>query len=290
MPTHEASATMATPLPLPPRDLGRWPTWSRALLSGSATLWLIITLAGQLFFAAYVAKVYGGSAMAGEYERWSKILPRGFDAKDPVGTAMLGLHLLLAVTWVLSGVLQLMPVLRRRAPQLHRWNGRAFIGFALVLAIGGLWLVWVRGGVVGDLSQHLAISVNALLILACATMAWRTARSRQFLAHRRWALRLFVVASGVWFFRVGLMAWMALHRRPLGFDPATFQGPFLTVLALSVYIVLPLLLLQLYLFAKDRGGIALQLSATLAIGVVTLTTTAGTLAAVAGMWLPRMAQ
>lgn len=288
MSTREAIATVSAPLPLPPRGVGRWSALSRAALSGSVTIWLIVTLAGQLFFAAYVAKVYGGAAVAGQYERWSKVLPRGFDANDPVGTAVLGLHLLLAVTWAVSGVLQLIPVVRRRAPHLHRWNGRAYIGFAVVLAMGGLWLVWVRGGVVGDLSQHLAISINALLILVCAAMAWRTARSRQFIAHRRWALRLFVVASGVWFFRVGLMAWLAFHRRPVGFDPATFQGPFLTLLAISVYVLLPLLLLQLYLFAKDHGGVPVQLTVAMVIGLATLTTTGGTMAAVVGMWLPRM--
>lgn len=288
MSTRESTAPITTTLPRHPQRSRRWSVWSRAALSGSAMAWLTVTLGGQLFFAAYVAKVYGGAAAAGQYERWNKVLPRGFDASDPVGSAMLGLHLLLAITWALSGVLQLIPAVRRRMPKLHRWNGRAYLGFAVVLAIGGLWLVWVRGGVVGDVSQHAAISINALLILGCAAMTWRTARARQFVIHRRWALRLFVVASGVWFFRVGLMAWLAFYRRPVGFDPATFQGPFLTFLAISVYVLVPLLLLQLYLFAQDHDSVPVQLVATLVMGVATLTTAGGTLAAVGGMWLPRM--
>ncbi len=201
---------------------------------------------------------------------------------------MLGLHLLLAVTWVLGGLLQLIPAVRRHAPALHRWNGRLYVVFAAVLAVDGLWLVWIRGGVVGDLAQHLAISVNALLIVGCAAMAWRAARSRRFGDHRRWALRLFVVASGVWFFRVGLMAWLAVHQRPVGFDAATFQGPFLTFLAVGVYVVLPLSLLQLYLTAKDRGGPAAQVGVAAVIGIFTLATCIGTFAATIGMWLPRM--
>lgn len=179
----------------PTRGPDRWETLSRAALSGSVTVWLIVTLAGQVLFAAYVANFYGGAAIAGEYERWSKVLPRGFDATDPLGNAMLGLHLLLAVAWVLGGMLQLIPAVRLHAPALHRWNGRLYICFATALAVGGLWLVWVRGGVVGDLAQHLAISINALLILGCAAMAWRAARLRLYGDHRRWALRLFVVAT-----------------------------------------------------------------------------------------------
>lgn len=99
---------------------------------------------------------------------------------------------------------------------------------------------------------------------------------------------MFVVASGVWFFRVGLMAWMAVHQRPVGFDADTFQGPFLTLLAFGVYVLLPLSLLQLYLTAKDRGGPTAHVGVTAVIGIVTLATCIGTFAAAMGMWLPRM--
>lgn len=288
MSRREASAAVAGQQVLPTRGPDRWAALSCAALSGSAKVWLIVTLAGQVLFAAYVATFYGGAAIAGEYERWGKVLPRGFDAADPLGNAMLGLHLMLAVAWVLGSMLQLVPGVRRHAPALHRWNGRLYIVFVAVMAVDGLWLVWVRGGVVGDLAQHLAISINALLILGCAAMAWRAARLRLYGDHRRWALRLFVVASGVWFFRVGLMAWLAVHQRPVGFDAATFQGPFLTALAFGVYVVLPLSVLQLYLSAKDRGGLALQVGVAAVIGIITLATCIGTFAAAMGMWLPRM--
>ena len=39
------------------------------------------------------------------------------------------------------------------------------------------------------------------------------ARSRRITEHRRWALRLFMAASAVWFFRVGLMGWTMLTGR-----------------------------------------------------------------------------
>tara|TARA_B100001105_G_scaffold179201_2_gene144570 strand:+ start:1903 stop:2841 length:939 start_codon:yes stop_codon:yes gene_type:complete len=222
---RETTAATTGHLPSQTGGTERWTSWSRAALSGSATAWLAATLTGQAIFAAYVAIFYGGAAIAGNYERWGKVLPRGFDAADPLGNALLGLHLLLAVAWVTGGVLQLIPDIRRSSPAFHRWNGRMHIGFAAMLASGGLWLVWVRGGVAGDLTQHLAISINALLILGCSAMAWRAARSRRFSDHQRWALRLFVVASGVWFFRVGLMAWLAVHRRPVGLRRRHVPGP-----------------------------------------------------------------
>lgn len=288
MSIRETTAATTGHLPSQTGGTERWTSWSRAALSGSATAWLAATLTGQAIFAAYVAIFYGGAAIAGNYERWGKVLPRGFDAADPLGNALLGLHLLLAVAWVTGGVLQLIPDIRRSSPAFHRWNGSMYIGFAAMLASGGLWLVWVRGGVAGDLTQHLAISINALLILGCSAMAWRAARSRRFSDHQRWALRLFVVASGVWFFRVGLMAWLAVHRRPVGFDAATFQGPFLTLLAFGAYVVLPLALMQLYLNAKDRGGAVARFGVAAALSMVTLAICGGTFAAAMGLWLPRM--
>ncbi len=43
--------------------------------------------------------------------------------------------------------------------------------------------------------------------MICAAMALHYALARNIDAHKRWALRTFIVVSGVWFFRVGLMLW-----------------------------------------------------------------------------------
>jgi len=66
-----------------------------------------------------------------------------------------------------------------------------------------------------------------LVIIVCAILAWRYATHRNFAAHRPWALRLFLVVSGVGFFRVGLLFWILVTRGPFGFDPKTSLGPFL---------------------------------------------------------------
>jgi hypothetical protein len=257
-------------------------------LQRSLVAWLAVALAGQAVFAAYVLGFYGRAALAGEPGRWNKVLPRGWVEGQTFDNAVLALHLLFTVVLVVGGALQLLPALRRRWPALHRWNGRSYLLAAAVLALGGLWLVWVRGGVVGDLSQHLAISVNALLILGCAALAWRAARERRFDAHRRWALRLFVAASGVWFFRVGLMAWLGLMQAPVGFDPKTFSGPFLTALAWGVYALVPLLVLEGVLRAQRSGQAAPQAAMATLMALLVLAMAFGTVVASLGMWLPRM--
>lgn len=137
----------------------------------------------------------------------------------------------------------------------------------------GLAMMWTRG-TAGDLSQHIGINLNAFVIVLCVVMAVRHARQRRFALHRRWAMRLFLAASGVWFFRVGLMFWLLVNGGPAGFDPRTFVGPFLTFLAFAQYL-LPLAILELYFHAQDRGGAATRYTVAAAIFLLTVATGVG---------------
>jgi len=256
-------------------------------LRASAGLWWAVALCGQLLFAAYVAMFYGGALLQGEPSRWNQVLPHGHMAGQPWGNAAVGVHLALTVLIILSGALQLLPQLRSRAPALHRWNGRLYLLGACIVSLSGLFMVWTRGAV-GGLSQHIAISLNGLLILLCAGLVLREALARRFASHRRWALRLFLLVSGVWFFRIGLMAWLLLHRAPVGFDPKTFQGPFLTALAFAQFL-LPLLVLELYLRSRDGASVAGRYAMAGALLLLSLLTAAGVFGAALMMWLPRMA-
>lgn len=263
--------------------------WATRLLRGAAALWMSIAIGGQLAFAAYVAGFYGRTALAGTPERWNQVMARGHVAGDTVFNAVLALHLGLAVAIVLGGAAQLLPALRRRRPGLHRWNGRIYLVCAVVLSLGGLAMIWIRGGVAGDLGQHLGTSANAVLILLCVAIAWRHARRGQWPAHRRWALRLFLAVSGVWFFRIGLMGWLALNQAPVGFDPDRFVGPTLTALAFAQSL-LPLAVLELYLRALDSRRSGPQWLAAVVLVAMSAATLIGTLAAVAGMWWPVLRQ
>jgi hypothetical protein len=264
---------------------GRTAAW----LQRSVIAWLVVAFAGQLVFAAYVLIFYGGAALAGEPQRWNDVLPHGWKAGARLDNGVLAAHLAFTIVIVFGGFLQLLPAIRRRVPALHRWTGRAYLGAAATLALGGLYLVWGRGGAAGDLPQHLAISGNALIILCCAALAWRAARARRVQEHRRWALRLFIAASGVWFFRVGLMAWIGVFRAPVGFDARSFSGPFLTALAWGVYVVVPLLVLEAVLRAQRASASApQQAAAAIGLALLTLVMAFGIVIATLGMWGPRL--
>ena len=259
------------------------------LLRTSATIWTGIALAGQLFFALYVSVLYGRPALSGDFAAWSKgPVARAWLPGQTVGNAAFGVHIGLAVLIILAGAVQLLPVIRRRWPTVHRWSGRSYLSAAFVTSLAGLYMVWVRGSAAGDLPQHIAISLNAVILVTCAAFAWRTARARDFAAHRQWALRTYLAAGGVFFFRIFLMLWFLVWQRPVGMDPDTFSGPFLTTLAFAVYVVGPLTLLECYLRAQRSGRPAVQLAVAGGLGVLSLMTIGGILGATMGMWLPRM--
>ena len=262
--------------------------YPQKLLNLAATTWFIVTTIGQWAFGVYIVAFYGTSTASGELERWNEVLPHGYVKGDWAGNLVVGLHVLLAAILVFGGPLQLLPFLRRSVPRIHRWLGRVYVTTAVIVAAGGFAMVWTRGAV-GDQIQHVSISIQTGYIIFFALLAWRYARARQFEEHRKWAMRLFMVVSGVWFFRIGLMCWLVMNGGPAGFDPRTFSGPFLSALAVFVYALpVPLLVLELYFYAQKTTRSVAIIPVALLIFVVTTLIAVGIFGAIAGMWLPRV--
>lgn len=262
------------------------PTRSRRALDISAAAWLGIALIGQLLFAFYLLRAYAAPTLRGDLQSWNIKLPHGYSPGDHWGNALVGLHLLFALLILVGGALQLLPPLRRAVPAFHRWVGRSYLMAAAVLGLGGLMLVWTRPAI-GGFGQHLGISLNALLMLGFAAVAWRAARARRIQEHRAWALRLFLVVSGVWFFRLGLPLWLMAWRAPVGFDPQTFSGPFLTALSFA-QTLLPLAVFELLRWAQrqPRRGPHRAMAATMAL--LCVITVAGIAAAFLMLWRPHL--
>lgn len=260
---------------------------SATVLRNSARSWFIVAVTGQVIFGLYIALFYGGAAMRGNFEAWNRGGSRHvWIHADAIGNSTFAIHMFSAIVLTLGGVIQLIPQIRERAPAFHRWVGRLYMLTAFSGSLAGLYLMFVRG-TVGDATQHFAIAMNAILIMLFAVLALRTAMNRQIAVHRRWALRLFMAANGVWFFRIGLLFWVLANRGPVGFNPKTFEGPFLSFLTFAQYL-LPLGMLELYLRARDSGGPVRRFAVAGAIAAFTLVTGIGIIGASMVMWLPRM--
>jgi len=254
-------------------------------LKAAARFWFVVTVFGQLMFAFAVASFYGLTALRGDFHGWSRFISRGYVSGDTLGNLAVVMHVGSAVGIMLAGALQLIPQIRNRFPAFHRWNGRIYMLTAVSLSIAGLYMTWIRGSV-GHIFQHLGRSLNAVLIMLSAAMALRYALARDFKTHRRWALRLFLVASASWFLRLMFFLSLLLFG-PVGFDPTTFRGPLLTFLSFASYL-LPLAVLELYLRAQDRAGTLGRMATAVGLFVLTLAMVAGVFAVTMAIWVPQV--
>lgn len=258
----------------------------KSVLKAAATFWFSVTAFGQWLFVLYILGYYGSLFWQRGLESLSEThLPNGFVAGDSLGNATVVSHLLLAAVIMGLGSLQLIPQIRAHFPVFHRWSGRLYVLTAVISSIAGLFIVWGRGTVGGPV-QHYAISVDAVLIIVFSANAVRHAIVGDFRLHRRWALRLFMVVSGVWFYRVSLMAWV-FFTGGAGIDFESFTGPFLDFLAIAQY-GLPLVVLECYFRTQDRPGARNQMAMATGLVALTLVMAVGIVAAAMGMWIPRL--
>lgn len=226
---------------------------ARSALHTAAIVWLVPALIGQWFFAYHVAAVYIATAFAGNFAAWNKVLFVGLVAGDFAGNIALVVHLFIAFVITIGGTLQLIPQIRNYAPAFHRWNGRLYIGIAFVTSLAALYMIWTRETFGGILVNKISVSLDAVLIMAFAAIALRYAMARKIDVHRRWALRTFMVVSGVWFTRV-IYAFLGIVPGPTPGVTDDMSGPTNIVIGFASYL-LPLALLELYFLAKRSPSV-----------------------------------
>lgn len=259
---------------------------AKQVLGFTGRLWLGIAFIGQWLFGFYILLFYGPPLFQDQLEKWNSSMPDGYLPDDVAGNIIMGLHLLPAGILLLGGPLQIIPQIRSFAPTFHRWNGRIYLITAFLVSLSGFYLTWNRS-TVGDNMSHLAISINSVLIILCGTFAWRTALALDFKRHAEWVLRLFLVVGGVWFFRLGMMLWLFIFREPIGFNPQTVTGPFITTLTFIQYLI-PLGILELYFFIKRSNNHRGQWLMAFFMCILSLGTGLGIFLTSVGMWLPRL--
>lgn len=273
---------------LSPEKVNKTDNYSPKLLDFSAKFWFIIATIGQWIFGFYVVSVYHVSTFKGDFEKWNTVLPKGYVAGDWKGNLLVGIHVILAAIMVIGGPLQFIPQIRERFRTFHRWLGRIYVYTAIIVSSVGFIMVWTRG-TVGDTFMHVTNSMQTFYIIIFAILAVKFAREKQFAKHRNYTLRLFMVVNGVWFFRVGLMAWLVINQSPVGFNPDTFTGPFLWVLSTFAYAVpISLILLEMYFYAQKKQNQAFSTATSAIIFLFTIIMAIGIFGATMGMWLPRI--
>jgi hypothetical protein len=245
---------------------------AQAALQASGVVWFIPALIGQWFFAYHVAVEYIATAFAGDTAAWNERLFVGLVAGDVIGNAALAAHLFIAFVITIGGTLQLIPQIRTYAPAFHRWNGRLYILIAFISSLAALYMIWTRDTFGPDILE-IVVSINGVLIMIFAALTLRYAMAGKFEVHQRWAMRTFMVVSGVWFLRV-IYAFLAIAiPGPTPGVTEDMSGPVNIVVGVASYL-LPLAVLELYFLAKRSSAAfakfaaaVLVLAAAIATGI-----------------------
>lgn len=262
------------------------PARAHRVLKVSGILWFLTATIGQWIFIYYILAAYGPSTLSGDFAAWDDTgLISGYVENDLVGNLFFASHVFLAVFMTVGSTVQLTPQIRNRFPTLHRWTGRGFIVVALVLAIGGFYMTWGRGVRLSDVGA-LGVSFNAVLIVVFALITVYLATRRKFDAHRRWAMRTFMVVHGVWFFRICLMGWFMVNQGPNG-NSGMLDGPADITISFACYL-LPLLILELYQKAADSSQAPVKWAMSGVMLLAVAATGLGVFAAYMMLWSPHL--
>ncbi|MCR5879105.1 DUF2306 domain-containing protein [Phenylobacterium sp. J367] len=118
-----------------------------------------------------------------------------------------------AATALLLGPFQFLPALRRRAPRVHRYAGRAYAVACLVGGVSGL--VLAMGTTAGTIAA-VGFGLLAPAWIYTTAQGWLTARARRFDEHRRWMIRSFALTFAAVTLRlylpIGIMAGLTFEQ------------------------------------------------------------------------------
>ncbi|TPH13967.1 DUF2306 domain-containing protein [Litorilituus lipolyticus] len=255
-------------------------------LNNIVKCWVVVALIGQWLFAAYILSVYAFPTLLGNTALTLSLSPgQGAKSESATDTLIFFAHILPAAIMAMSGLLQLIPNIRRNYPKFHKYNGRMFFIFGLSGAFTGLYLTWGAGFRFSDLGS-LGVTLNGLLIPIAIYFAWKTIINKKLKSHQRFAIHSFILVNGVWSFRLYLMAWFVLNQGANG-NSRNIDGPADIALSFASYL-LPMLIAEIIFWAKRSESNKVKWSAASFAAIGTIITTIGVFAAGTMMWFPRV--
>lgn len=247
----------------------------------AAAIWFAPVLIGQFIFVAYIFYAYGAPLLSGNLTEWNSHLSEAWVAGRTGGNMAVLAHLILAIVIHIGGPLQLVPAVRNHFPRFHRWTGRTFVLGVLIAIVTGTYMSIVRG--IGEWTLWAGFGLQSVLILVFTTFALRAALRRDFKQHMRWATRLFLAASAIWFLRVMVMIWFVLTGG-IGIDQSNGTGWFLDIMAFGQF--LPLVIYEIYNALKTRGPDWARYAMAVFLFIAAGLTATGVGLATLGMWFP----
>lgn len=253
------------------------------LLEMSKKMWFTCLLMAQICFVIYLSLGYGLTGVTTGISGWSRLNSTAYVASDPTGNSMYALHVLLAIVMIIGGSLQLIPAIRAKYTKFHRYNGRVFVMLACTISLAGMYLMIARG-TVGNTLMHALTMFGGCVVILASILAVQAARKRNITKHKIWAIRLYLAANGVLFFRLMIFAWFLIFGS-LGIDTATFTGP--TVLTISVCsYIMPLLTAELVRYAGITSNRVIIIATAASMMLISIVFLVGLFGVVFASWYP----
>uniref|UniRef100_UPI003D09F4B5 DUF2306 domain-containing protein n=1 Tax=Pseudoalteromonas sp. TaxID=53249 RepID=UPI003D09F4B5 len=168
----------------------------------------------------------------------------------------------------------------------HRYNGRVFVVLACCISFAGMYLMIVRG-TVGNTLMHALTMFGGLVVIVSSIFTVKTARARNFNAHQKWTIRLYLAANGVLFFRLLIFAWFLVFGT-LGVDTATFTGPAVLAVSLCSYLV-PLLIAELVRYAARTNITFITIGTACLMTLISIVFLIGLFGVTLANWYPAIA-
>lgn len=161
--------------------------------------WLFVTLTA-LAIVAYSAVPYFTASLpqlAGE----GMGLADHYASQPAFVQAALYAHIVGAAVALVLGPLQFWRALRQRAPRVHRWTGRAYLGGVALGGIAGLAIApFGAAGFVG----LFGFGALAVLWLVTGWRAYRSIRRGEIPSHQAWMIRNFALTYAAVMLRIWL--------------------------------------------------------------------------------------
>jgi hypothetical protein len=184
----------------------------------SASVWL-----SCLLFGLYILGFYAQALITDDLLRWNTVLPGLYNKSNPVATGGIGIHFLGGGIVLILGSIQLVPILREKLPRFHRIIGSLYIICCTFAGFGGLLFIF-SNRTIGGLPMDIGFGLYGILTITASFMTGYMAYRGNFAGHRAWAIRLYSLAVGSWFYRMGYGFWFLLTDK-LG-HTSSFSGPF----------------------------------------------------------------
>ena len=123
-------------------------------------------------------------------------------------TGALVVHAGFAATALALGALQLFPRFRASWPAWHRRAGTVYVIVCMIAGTAGLLLA--LGTTAGPIGTA-GFGALAVLWIGCTANAWRYARARDFVSHRRWMIRSYALTFAAVTLRIYLPIAIIAH-------------------------------------------------------------------------------